>query len=133
MVYNNLENRRVTFTFIVTLKLSTVRYSVYYTLRISENFWFFDAFKGYIKHALDWNDLNISLREVSLFGVFLLRIFPHSDWKRTRKTPNTDTWNAAFISYSGNWIPYQLDHLTCISLSFSFSLKKWQDMIVNIV
>ena len=32
--------------------------------------------------------------EVSIFGVFLVRIFPHSDWIRTSKTPNTDTFYA---------------------------------------
>ena len=32
--------------------------------------------------------------KVSVFGVFLVCIFPHSDWIRTRKTLNTDTFHA---------------------------------------
>ena len=32
--------------------------------------------------------------KVSVFGVFLVRIFSHLDWKRTRKTPNTNTFHA---------------------------------------
>ena len=57
--------------------------------------------------------------KVSVFGVFLVRIFPHSDWIRrygvsfriqsewgkirTRKTPNTDTFHAvlALVSATG--------------------------------
>ena len=33
--------------------------------------------------------------KVSVFGVFLIRIFSPLDWKRTRKTPNTNTFHAA--------------------------------------
>ena len=32
--------------------------------------------------------------KVSVFGDFLVRIFPHSDWIRNRKTPNKDTFYA---------------------------------------
>ena len=32
--------------------------------------------------------------KVSIFGVFLVRISEHSDWIRTRKTPNTDIFDA---------------------------------------
>ena len=32
--------------------------------------------------------------KVSVFRVFLVCIFLHSDWIRTRKTPNTDTFHA---------------------------------------
>ena len=35
--------------------------------------------------------------KVSVFGVFLVRIFPHVDWIRTTKTPNTDTFHAVRI------------------------------------
>ena len=35
----------------------------------------------------------VTARIVSLFGVFLVRIYLHSDWIRTRKTPNTDTFH----------------------------------------
>ena len=42
--------------------------------------------------------LDISLQEkVSVFGVFLARIFPHSNWIRTRKTPNTDTFYVVYM------------------------------------
>ena len=41
---------------------------------------------------------------MSVFGVILVRIFPHSDWIRTRITPNTNTfypvifrWNASYL------------------------------------
>ena len=55
---------------------------------------------------------NITAWKVSVFGVFLVRIFLHSDWirrysvslrirsecakTRTRKTPNTDTFHAVY-------------------------------------
>ena len=29
-----------------------------------------------------------------VFGIFLVRIFPHSEWKQTRKTSNTDILHA---------------------------------------
>ena len=32
--------------------------------------------------------------KVPVFGVFLVHIFPHSDWIRIRKTPNTGTFHA---------------------------------------
>ena len=35
--------------------------------------------------------------EVFIFGVILIHIFPHSDWIRTRITPNTDTFYAVQI------------------------------------
>ena len=38
--------------------------------------------------------------KVSVLGVFLVCIFPHSDWIRTRKTPNTDTFDAVQLSFS---------------------------------
>ena len=34
--------------------------------------------------------------KVSVSGVFLVRIYPHWDWIRTRKTPNMDTSHAVF-------------------------------------
>ena len=41
---------------------------------------------------------------MSVFGVILVRIFPHSDWIRTRITPNTNTfypvifwWKASYL------------------------------------
>ena len=35
--------------------------------------------------------------KVSIFGVILVRIFSHSDWIRTRITPNTDTFHALTV------------------------------------
>ena len=35
----------------------------------------------------------------SVFAVFLVLIFPHSDWIRTRKTPNTDTFYVVLCRY----------------------------------
>ena len=32
-------------------------------------------------------------------GVFLVRIFPHSDWIRTRKIPNTDTFRTVLFLF----------------------------------
>ena len=57
-------------------------------------------------------ELQITAWKVSVFGVFLVRIFPHSDWIRrdvslliyfecrkirTRKTPNADTFHAVDV------------------------------------
>ena len=35
---------------------------------------------------------------MSVFGVILIRIFPHSDWIRTRITPNTDTFHVVCVA-----------------------------------
>ena len=35
--------------------------------------------------------------KVSVFGVILVHIFPHSDWIRTRITPNADTFYSVII------------------------------------
>ena len=47
--------------------------------------------------AIVFQELSVSARKVSVFGVILVRIFPHSDWirtecgkMRTRKTPNAN-------------------------------------------
>ena len=34
---------------------------------------------------------------ISMFGVILVRIFPHSDWIRTTIAPNTDTFHAVLL------------------------------------
>ena len=36
----------------------------------------------------------------SVFGVFVVRIFPDSDWIRTRKTQNTNTFHAVSLATS---------------------------------
>ena len=61
------------------------------------------------------SDINSTVWKVSVFRVFLVRIFPHLDWIRTDtplislcilpecgeirtgKTPNTDTFHAAYF------------------------------------
>ena len=51
-------------------------------------------------------------KKVYIFGVFLVRIFPHSDWIRTRKTPNTDTFHAVtFIAWTQNSTMINFYHL----------------------
>ena len=56
---------------------------------------------------LKWNTSSSTARKVSVFGVFLVRIFPYSDWKRkdtqsecgkirTRKALNTISFHAVF-------------------------------------
>ena len=44
------------------------------------------------KVSLSWN--SYTAWKVSVFGVLLVRIFPHLDWIRTRKTPNRDIFHA---------------------------------------
>ena len=36
--------------------------------------------------------------KVSVFGVFLIRIFPDLEWIRTKKNPNMDTFYAVFVT-----------------------------------
>ena len=45
-------------------------------------------------HLAILNHLKCIAWKLFVLGVFLVRIFPHSDWIRTRKTPNTDTFQA---------------------------------------
>ena len=45
---------------------------------------------------------NSILREVSVFGVFLVSIFPHSDWYSVRMRENTDQKNSEYIHFSRN-------------------------------
>ena len=50
---------------------------------------------------------SVTAWKVSTFAVFLVRIFPHSDWIRkirTRRTPNTDTFHAVCrLSLTLSW------------------------------
>ena len=41
--------------------------------------------------------ITITTWKVPVFGVILVRIFPHLDWIRTRITPNTDTFYAVNV------------------------------------
>ena len=43
-----------------------------------------------------WAKLSITVWKVYLFRIFLVRNFPHLDWIRTRKTPNTDIFYAVY-------------------------------------
>ena len=49
--------------------------------------------------------------KVSIFGVFMVRIFPHLEWIRTRKTQNMDTFHTVLIPRFCQW-------MEIISLSF---------------
>ena len=40
----------------------------------------------------------ITAWKATVFGVFLVRIFPHSDWTRTRKAPDMDIFHAVDVS-----------------------------------
>ena len=44
-----------------------------------------------------WRSVTFS-RKVYIFGVFLVCIFPHSDWIWTRKNPNMDTFHAVYLA-----------------------------------
>ena len=50
-----------------------------------------------IKIVLREGNIVCTAGKVSVFGVFLVLIFPHSDWIWTRKTPNTDTIHAVLV------------------------------------
>ena len=64
--------------------------------------------------------------KVSVFGVFLVRIFPHSDWirrdtERYGKTPNTDTFHAVSLSIFdrvSNTILFQFSQILFKSFSY---------------
>ena len=79
---------------------------------------------------------------MSVFGVILVRFFPHSDWIRTRITPNTDTFHAVsttnfqyliekFIYEFIGWI----DQLTCsqYKLSECFCCKRASYKILSYI
>ena len=60
---------------------------------------YFFWFRGWV--CLLIISMNCISRKVSVFGVFLVRVFPHLDWireNRTKKTPNTDTFYTVFIT-----------------------------------
>ena len=72
--------------------------------------------------------------KMSVFGVFLVRIFPHSGWIRrftqsecgkirTRKTPNTDTFYAVFNSN-----PF---HAKCLNFILPGNLRKPEMVILG--
>ena len=59
--------------------------------------------------------------KVSVFRIFLVRIFPHLDWIRTRKTPSTDTFYAVIL--------YKINNNVCNSLK----IQQWKDKLIVIV
>ena len=92
-------------------------------IKTESSFIFLCRFKGSFLLVLDYHNLHhkrVTACKVSVFGVFLVRVFPHSDWMRrvslhtqcessvslhiqseygkirTRKTPNTDTFHALY-------------------------------------
>ena len=85
------------------------------------------------KHITDLN----TVWRVFIFGVFLVRIFPHTDWIRTRKTPNTDTFHAVkvtvenmhFQSKDTNAVHICLDMCRRVEGDFSFRQMDWVSFI----
>ena len=85
-----------------------------------------------------WKCVCVTAWKVSPFGVFLVRIFPHSDWirrdtayrriqfkcgkKLTRKAPNADTFHAIF-SYNFAFVFAWWQDFTKIIKKKTFSLK----------
>ena len=72
--------------------------------------------------------------KVSIFGVFLARIFPHSDRMRrdkekcgkmrTRKTPNTDTFHKVNINhFHKNWKKTTNDHNILTIIQYSLKIN----------
>ena len=57
---------------------------------------------------------------MSVFGVFLVRIFPHSDWMRTTITPNTDTFHAVTVISIEKLLIN--DHLRVSKVSWKFRI-----------
>ena len=82
-----------------------------------------------------------TVSKVSVFGDILVSIFPHSDWIRTRITPNTDNFYAVFLTLNINAeahsVPCQIstmdlftqivhDFQPSIIFAKSFILGVWQ-------
>ena len=76
---------------IVTMSRSSFFIYLSRLIEFSKKVWFSIYSKKRYWENLLW------LREKCLYSEFLLvRFFPHLDWIRTRKTPNTDTFHAVF-------------------------------------
>ena len=56
------------------------------------------------------------------FGVFLARIFPHSDWIQTRKSLNTETFHAVIFSDNTN-VFYTNSHIKTLFNEMNIALK----------
>ena len=61
----------------------------------------------YVINCLNTNRVTIystnTAWKLSVFGVLLVRIFPHLGWIRTTKSPNTDTIHALEISWQSDF------------------------------
>ena len=72
--------------------------------------------------------------KVFVFGAFLVRILPHSDWMRTRKNPNTDTFHAVKATLKQfrvlkkvlRWIPF-------FSSIVSRLGSNWQNLSLTVI
>ena len=67
---------------------------ILYPLKTPENERFLFFFRRYeMKNwpEIGWFVCAATAEKMSVFGVFLVRISPHSDWTRTKKSPNTET------------------------------------------
>ena len=69
---------------------------------------------------------------MSVFGIFLVRISPRSDWIRARKTPNTDAFHAVYVYYYGSYNK-QIYWLKCSNewLELLWYRKYIMDCIMN--
>ena len=87
-------------------------------------FLFSDDFWGNRSYLVRLNLLDISITtwKMSVFGVFLVRIFPHLDWIRRGTpylsvfSPNTGKYTPDKLrirTFFTQWIPQTLERLTC--------------------
>ena len=75
--------------------------------------------------------------KVSVFGVILVRIFPHSDWIRNRITPNTDPFYAVwkFFHFSkGEIVLPKIDQKSaCVDDVDVFETKAIYGRIISLI
>ena len=83
--------------------------------------------------------------KVSVFGVIPVCIFPHSDWIRTRITPNTDTFDALFPFNTNSRCPLK-DHIylekptafncrfaqVCMTINWTLGNKLFQFLLLEL-
>ena len=62
------------------------------------------------------------------FGVFLVRIFPHSDWIQTRKSLNTEIFHAVIFSDNTN-VFYTNSHIKTLFNEINIALKNLSEWL----
>ena len=70
--------------------------------------------------------LSFTAWKQSVFGVFLVVIFLHLDWMRTRKYPNTDTFHKVITDASKNMLGFIL--LTKALIAYNFLCRHIWEM-----